>query len=151
MKYLNYKQLAFVLSIPPIKALEKIIAAHCKMKGVDLPYPQEKAVNYLFDFVVKDGKKVKVRNSTPDTLSVDDLALHLGIPTLKESIEDIQKNYLNRPASKKYILSDYPEKQLINKTKKQVKLPPALKSMLPSAVISEIHNQWNIRYGIMTK
>lgn len=151
MKYLNYKQLAFVLSIPPIKALEKIIAAHCKMKGIDLPYPQEKAVNYLFDFVMKDGKKVKVRNSTPDTLAVDDLALHLGIPTLKESIEDIQKNYLNRPASKKYILSDYPEKQLVNKLKHQVKLPPALKSMLPTATVVEIHNQWKTRYGIIAK
>lgn len=52
----------------------------------------------------------------------------------------------NRPASKKYILSDYPEKQLINKTKKQVKLPPALK--VDAAACCDLRDSQSVEYTV---
>lgn len=151
MKYLNYKQLAFVLGIPPIKALEKIIAIHCGIQDKETPAPCEKVNEYLFNEVYKNGKKLKVRNELPEVMDIETLSQKLNIPTLQASVDDICTNYLNRPASKKYILCDYPEKQLVSKTKYQVKIPPALRSMLPTEQVSEIHSIWKQRFGIKVK
>lgn len=151
MKYLNYKQLAFVLDIPPIKALEKIISIHCTMKNIDKPRRCEKVNEYLFDFAMKNGEKIKVRNNMPEVMDIETLSEKLNLPTLQASVDDICANYLNRPATKKWILCDYPEKQLVNKTKNQIKIPEALRSMLPTEQINEIQKVWNQRFGIKIK
>lgn len=151
MKYLNYKQLAFVLGIPPIKALEKIIAIHCGIKNLSTPEVCEKVSEYLHDRIIQNGKEVKLRNSMPEIMDIETLSEKLNLPTLQASVDDICANYLNRPASRKWILCDFPEKELVNKTRFKVKIPPALKSMLPADQVREIEQIWQQRFKIVSR
>lgn len=148
MNYLHYKQLAFVLDIEPIEALEKIIAIHCKIKGIQTPAVQTKITDYLHGI---DKKGKKLRNSMPETMDIDTLSEHLGIPTLRTAVQDIKENYLNRPATKKWILCDYPEKlikaaQTAGKKETTLTLPGALKSLLTDQVAATIATEWRERF-----
>lgn len=141
---LNYKQLAFILDIEPVEALEKILYVHSKVSGKELPTSMKTVKEYLF---IKQAKK-SVRNDLPEALDVGLLALHLNLPTLQQAVEDIQKNYLTRAATKRYILLDFPEKELRLKLKHQIKVPPVLASLLKSEDVEFIENEWAKRYGI---
>jgi hypothetical protein len=148
MNYLHYKQLAFILDIDPIKALEKIIAIHCKIKGIQIPYPQKKITDYLHG---RDKKGKKIRNSLPESMEIDTLSGHLGIQTLRTAIQDIKENYLVRPATRKWILCDYPEKLIkaalaAGKKKTTLSLPGALKSLLSDQVAAAIAKEWAERF-----
>jgi hypothetical protein len=134
---LSYKQLAFILDIEPIEALKKIIYVHCKVRGIALPYSQEKVKDYLYPGSV-----------LPDELDVGLLALHLNLPTLQQSVEDIKNNFLKRPATKKWILCDYPEKELKTKEKHKVKIPPVLVSLLNKEDLNTISKEWSRRFSI---
>lgn len=151
MKFLNYKQLAFVLGITPIKALEKIIAIHCSIQNKGTPRVCDKVSEYLFDIVIKNGKETKVRNQFPEVMDIETLSEKLNLPCLQSSVDDICTNYLNRPASRKWILCDYPEKELVSKTRYEVKIPPALKSMLPAEQVKEIEQIWAQRFKIVSR
>lgn len=148
MKHINYKQLAFVLDISPIEALEKIIAIHCKLNDLAVPPHAKKVSEYLHDITVK-GKKI--RNKMPEVMEIETLSQHLGLPALDMAINDIRENYLARPATKKYILCDMPEK-LIEKAKKEGKeittltLPPDLRSLLKPSIIEKIATEWRERF-----
>lgn len=137
MSTLNYKQLAFILDIKPVEALEKIIAVHCKVKGVELPRRCDTVKEYLFF-------------KMPEALDIGLLALHLNIPNLPQVVEDIQNNYLVRPAIKKYILCDYPEKQLKscadNDKPLRIPFPKALESLLPTSISDKIREEWRTRF-----
>lgn len=148
MKHINYKQLAFVLDIKPIEALEKILSIHCKLNGIQTPPPAEKVSEYLHDLNLK-GKKV--RNKLPEIMEIEILSEHLGLPALNMAITDIRENYLKRPATKKYILCDLPEKLIQNTTKSGKKvttltLPTDLKSLLLPSIVEEIATEWRARF-----
>lgn len=119
---INYKQLAFILDIKPIEALEKIIAVNCKVKGISVPTRQTKVTHYIID-------------GHPQEYDCGLLAVHLNLPTLQQSVEDIRNNFLKRPATKKWILCDYPEKQLQTKPPHKVKVPSVLASMLSHTLL----------------
>lgn len=134
---INYKQLAFILDIEAIEALQKIIAVHCKVSGKVPPRAGERA-------------KVYIQDGWPESLDIGLLALHLNLPTLQAMVEDIQNNYLNRPAMKKWILCDYPEKQLKlcsnNDRPFRIPFPKALESLLPVQTADTIREEWKKRF-----
>lgn len=145
---ISYKQLAFILDIKSIRALEHILAAHCKVTGLALPKPAETPNEYLFNFSEK-GKKT-TRTTWPDSMEVERLEKHLGI-TLQPAINDIRDNYLNRAATKRWILCDFPENKVrlaaeAGKKCATLQIPPALKSLISPAVAAEIGKEWEKRF-----
>lgn len=140
---INYKQLAFILDIEPVKALEKILYVYHKTSGKDLPYSHKNAKGYLFN---DDGK----RNNLPESMDIGLLAQYLNLPTLQNSVEDIQNNYLNRPATKKWILCDYPERELKrcsdNDRPFRIPFPKALETLLPVEISDTIREEWKKRF-----
>ncbi|HMG89613.1 MAG TPA: hypothetical protein VK589_06125 [Chryseolinea sp.] len=145
---LSYKQLAFVLDIKSIRALEHILAAHCKATGQEPPAPAETTNEYLFNFNDKGEKTT--RTTWPDAVEVAELEKHLGI-SLQSAIDDIRENYLNRSATKKWILCDFPQNKIklaAEQGKKNctLQIPPALKSLISPAVAAQIGQEWKKRF-----
>ena len=136
MTTLTKQQLAFILDIKAEEARAKMCHAYCKFKGIE-----NKA--WIND-------KNKVVDSYPVDMAISILSKHLNLPTLQQSVDDINKNYLIRPATKKWILCDWPEKRIeaLRKLGKPLKvsIPTALKSMLPDKTIQTIKSEWQIRY-----
>jgi hypothetical protein len=68
----------------------------------------------------------------------------------KEDLADIEANYLTRPASKKWILCDYPEKKIKSFAESggrhKLSLPGALASLLPKATQDVIMQEWRARF-----
>lgn len=67
------------------------------------------------------------------------------------SVDDICGNYLNRPATKKWILCDYPEKEIQKGTQAgkaiiKLTLPKVLRTMITKEVQEQIVKQWEQRY-----
>jgi hypothetical protein len=134
---LNYEQLAFILDIKPIEAIEKIISVYCKTQGKTPPPSQDRVKDYT-------------RNNWPESMDIGLLALHLNLPTLQQSVEDIRDNYLTRTATKRWILCDYPEKELKRCYDKgsplRTPFPKALESLLPVATADVIREEWRNRF-----
>jgi hypothetical protein len=136
MKFINAQQLAFVLEITKEDARCKMCVAWSKSKGI------ENAAEY--------DKNDKLVDPYPLAMEIEMLAKELNLPTLQDSVDDICNNFLVRPAAKKWILCDYPEKQIkkcddAGKPYK-VTIPPALKSMLSASDIEKIKAEWRSRY-----
>jgi hypothetical protein len=134
---LTKQQLAFILDIKAEEARAKMCVAYCKFKGIE----NEAEIN----------SKGKVTDPYPQAIDIDILSVHLNLPTLKAMVEDIEKNFLIRPASKKWILCDYPEKKLkalkeAGDKRLRVTIPSGLKSMLSDKTQQIIKNQWLQRY-----
>lgn len=148
MTSLTYKQLAFILDVKPVEALEMILSVYCKTKGKPLPAARDNATEYLFNFDEKGRKKG--RNDLPEALDIGLLSVHLNLPTLQQAVEDIEKNYLVRPATKKYILCDYPEKQIKscrdNDKPLKISFPSVLESLLPTSIVETIRKEWEKRF-----
>lgn len=91
-----------------------------------------------------------VGDDYPLAMPVEMLAKELNLPTLQDSVNDIMNNYLNRPASKKWILCDYPEKKL--KAQKEagkaltLSIPSALGSFLPKPIRETIGKEREKRF-----
>lgn len=138
MKFLNAQQLAFILDIKKEDARVKMVHAWCRHKQI---------TNTL-----TRGITGKLENdSYPLAVSVEVLATELNLPTLQDSVDDICRNYLVRPATKKWILCDYPEKLIkkwteLGDDKKKLSIPPALKSMLPKEAKEIIVQEWQKRF-----
>lgn len=98
MESLNKKQLAFLLDISAEDARAKMCVAWSAEKRTENE--------------AKWNKKGKIEDPYPLDMPIDLLSRRLNIPTLKQMVEDVESNYLNRPASKKWILFDYPEKHI---------------------------------------
>lgn len=139
MKFLNAQQLAFILDIKKEDARFKMVNAWCKAKGV--PNNLERK---------HDGKLDKETDKYPEAMPIDLLAWQLNLPTLQDSVDDIVNNYLIRPASKKYILCDLPEKLILKAKedghKPKMAIPPALRSMLPTKTVEIIFAEWKLRF-----
>lgn len=134
---LNYKQLAFILDIEPIEAARKIIFVHCKLKGIQVPQKH----NLIRDYYYKDSP-------WPTEYDVEKLSWCLNLPDLSNAVQDIRENYIKRQPTKKYILFDYPEKEMRLKLKEKIKIPPVLASLLKPEDVEFIENEWARRYGI---
>lgn len=140
---INYKQLAFLLDIEAVHALEKIIFAYCQENKKTPPPPKRITKESPKPYTVTDYKKMDY----PQEIALDVLERHTKL-ILAPAIRDIQENYLTRAASKKWILCDYPEKEMILKPKDKIKIPPALASLLNQATVETIKLEWSKRYGI---
>lgn len=141
---INYKQLAFILDIEPVKALEKILYTNSKVTGKNFLASCGTVKQYLF---TDQGKK-KVRNNLPESYDIGLLAIHLNIPLLQQAVDDIRNNFLKRPFTKRWILCDFPEKELRTKDKTKIKIPDTLASLIREEDIKIIHDEWKKRYGI---
>lgn len=141
MNALNAQQLAFILDIKKEDARARMARAWEKSKGIQTDH-----TGHVTTF--KRTATKKISDPYPIFMNIDLLASGLNIPNLQDMVNDIELNYLNRPASKKYILVDYPEK-FIKKCENEGKefpvkidIPPALKSMLPDHTKEKIYNYW---------
>jgi hypothetical protein len=150
MNYLNAKQLAFLLDIDVQEARKKIVYAYCKEKGEPVPTKRVKQDDIKKE-EAKAHKEWLAYSEYPIALSIEILSVRLNLPTLQQSVDDIENNYLNRPGSKKWILCDYPEKKIksfanTDGGKKKLTLPGALASMLPKAIQDKIYQEWRERF-----
>lgn len=134
---LTKQQLAFLLDIKAEDARAKMCHAYAKYKGIK----NEASVNH----------KSKVVDPYPPAMDISILSEYLNLPTLQQMVNDIEENYLNRPATKKWILCDYPEKTMKAAKeagkKMKVDIPPALRSMLPAKTQQAIKLEWQRRYA----
>ena len=139
MKYLNSQQLAFILDIKKEDARAKMCVAWASAHN-----EENKAARNI---------KGKIEDPYPIAMPIEMLSQQLNLPTLQQMVDDITNNYLTRPASRKWILCDYPEKQLLKVATigedKPVSIPPALKSMLPKETKEKIVAEWNERFPKM--
>lgn len=145
MNFLNSQQLAFILDIKREDARARMCNAWEKEKGIQKDTNANK-----FDHVhgAKWNEKNKIVDQYPQAMSIELLERGLNMPHLQAMVMDINQNYLTRSASKKYILFEYPEKVLIKARNDgkawpvRIDLPPALKSLLPSDTVAQIHDYW---------
>lgn len=147
MNFLSANQLAFLLNLKVEEAKDKIIVAHCKEKGLKIPYAKDLE---KYSDPKRKNKVIDPRKDYPNVLSIELLAKHHNLPTLQQMVDDTHENYLKRPATKKWILCDFPEKQIAkwaeSGEKKKLGIPPGLKSMLKAEDIITIHDEWKKRY-----
>jgi hypothetical protein len=136
MTHLTYKQLAFLLDITDLEAYEKFLAIDSSVTGKPTPSPCNTITRYR-----DQGYKA------PE-LSIDILSKKLNLPNIQDALIDISENYLKRPAAKKYILCDYPEKKLETLEKHKVKIPSVLASLLKPETVAIIRKEWEKRFGI---
>lgn len=138
MTFLNAQQFAFILGIKKQDARAKMCFAHCSSKN--------ETCKAFFD---EDGK-LQGHEQYPEALAISLLSERCNLPDLQTAVNDIKDNYLTRPASKKFILCDYPEKQIErmaeNGEKKRIRIPAALKSMLPLSTVRTIDDEWRKRF-----
>ena len=130
MNSLTAQQLAFLLDIKKEEARAKMCHAWCKFHGIE-----NKA--YLTD-------KNKIFDDYPKSMPIGIISQSLCIDNLAMMVEDIHNNYLNRAATKKWILCDYPENEV--RLCKTLAIPAALKSMLPDHTIETIKEEWRKRF-----
>lgn len=138
MNFLNKSQLAFILDIKAEDARAKMCVAWCNEKQIE-----NKAYYH--------PETEKLIDDYPDAMPIEILSKHLNLPTLQESVNDIKDNYLVRPATKKWILCDYPEKEIEKGTKAgraiiKLNIPKALRLLISQPVQKEIKRQWHERY-----
>lgn len=138
MNHLNKSQLAFILDIKAEDARAKMCVAWCAEKQIENKAYYNPGTGKLID-------------EYPDAMSIELLSKHLNLPTLQESVNDIKYNYLKRPATKKWILCDYPEKEIEKGTKSgkpviKLNIPKALRLLISQPVQKEIKKQWHERY-----
>jgi hypothetical protein len=136
MNFLNSQQLAFILDIKKEDARAKMCFAWCADKGI-----QNRAIR---------NAKNKIIDDYPGAMPVEMLAVQLNLPTLQAMVDGIVTNYLIRPATRKWILSDYPEK-MVKKAQDEgalpkLAIPAGLRSMLPTAIVTQIYDHWLDRY-----
>lgn len=103
------------------------------------------------NFDLRSNVKKKVVDTYPNDMLIEMLATQLNIPALQQSVNDINENYLTRPASKKWILCDFPEKVIKASTEAgkpaKVLIPPALRSLLPEKTCQLIRLEWQRRFA----
>lgn len=139
MNHLNAQQLAFILDITKQEARDKMLMA----------YASENNIQLKFTYKEVDGKEPKREESYPLAMEIEMLSRRLNLPTLQAMVDDICNKYLVRPASRKWILCDYPEKEItkvIEGTHKKISIPATLRSFLSAEQIKEIHKQWHERF-----
>jgi hypothetical protein len=136
MNTLTSQQLAFILDIKKEEARAQMCHAWAKHKGI-------KNAAYW-------NEKNKIVDDYPKAMEIEILAEHLNLPTLQQMVNDIELNYLIRPATKKWILCDYPEKQVKScgdaGKPLRIGIPPALKTMLHPETIDRIKSEWEKRF-----
>jgi len=137
---LTKTQLAFLLDISPTDARKKMVAAYCSWKRIEPKVQYEKTAT---------GRD-NMSDQYPPQMEIRMLAEYMNLPTLQAMVDDIHNNYLKRNATKKYILSDYPEQERAKMQKegknRKLNIPTALKSLLPESTVKEIEIEWYKRY-----
>src|SRR5688572_656886 len=140
MKFLNSQQLAFILDIKKADARLMMCNAWTRSKGI------EKGNDLRIAKTTR--KKTKIDDPYPNAMPIEMLSTELNLPNLQHVCDDIENNYLVRSATKRYILWDYPEKE-IAKFEREVKpkpwrlnIPPALNSMLKESDREIILKHW---------
>lgn len=148
MKTLNAQQLAFILDIKKEDARAKMCNAWTRWHSLAKEGPQNAVPQ------AKRGKRNKIDDPFPLAMSIDMLSKELNLPDLQTACDDIENNYLERKATRRWIMWDYPEK-LIAKAEKEDKkppykasLPPALRSMLPQTIQEQIYKHWHEKHNL---
>lgn len=112
MKELNKKQLAYLLDIKIEDARAKMCAAWEKEHNIQRFADNSKVVaNGELSGAVRNSKN-KIEDKYPDKMSIDLLSRNLNLPDLQFIANDVENNYLSRAATKKFILDEYPRKEI---------------------------------------
>lgn len=139
MTTLNAQQLAFILDIKKDDARAKMLTAW-EAEGNKIKCSW---------VTTKSGtRKLNEEIDHPEALEIEMLARRLNIPTLQEMVNDIESNYTKRPAARKYILQDYPEKKIQNNNAPnfKLKLPAGLRGLISADSRKEIYTAWKDRF-----
>lgn len=148
MKFLNSQQLAFILKIKKSDARDMMCAAWEKSKGIERKWA------HIVGGVKIDEKTNKKSDPYPHAMPIDVLSSGLNLPDLQLAADDINKNYLTRSASRKFILDDFPRKKIESFKEEarqlpfSLKIPPALASMLPQKSQDEILKWWKEKHDL---
>lgn len=148
MRYLNAQQLAFLLDIKKEDARAMMCNAWAKHKGMEKIDDVIGGVAVAVPRAKRNKLTKKVEDDFPLAMPIDMLSKELIMPDLQMACDDIEKNYLERKATRRYIMWDYPEKQIAAQERAgklppfKCNLPPALKSMLPDDVQMQILKHW---------
>lgn len=153
MSYLNSQQLAFILDIKKEDARAKMCNAWEKENGIEKKgFFKENLAG-----ATRNIRK-KIEDPYPQAMLIEMLSRQLNLPGLEQAVIDIHNNYLKRPASRKYILHEYPEKFIKKKYDEgdknppfHITLPPALLSLLSNSTVKEIYEEWKKRFPVFTK
>lgn len=148
MKYLNSQQLAFVLDIKKEDARTMMCNAWTRSQGMEKVGVMKEIPK------VKRGKSNKIEDAFPQAMLIELLSKELNLPDLQMACDDIENKYLERKATRRYIMWDYPEKLILKAEKDGKKppykaaLPPALKSFLPQEIIDQILKHWQTAHKL---
>lgn len=150
MKYLNAQQLAFILDIKKDDARAKMCNAYTRAQGMPKVGEQNEVPKAR-----RNKKSKKVEDPFPIAMSIEMLSKELNLPDLQAACDDIEKNYLERKATRRWVLWDYPEK-IVAKAEREDKpppykasLPPALRSMLPKEIQEQIYKHWETAHKLI--
>lgn len=142
MKYLNAQQLAFLLDIKKEDARARMCNAWTRSKSM------EKGRLGEIPKAKRNKNNKKIEDDFPLAMPIEILSTELNLPDLQMACDDIEKNYLERKATRRWIMWDYPEKQIATQERAgktppyKVNLPPALNSMLPDGIKEQILKHW---------
>lgn len=151
MKFLNAQQLAFLLDIKKEDARARMCNAWTKSHGIPKNDIGEVPV------ARRSKKNKKIEDPFPLAMPIELIAEHLNLPDLQTACDDIENNYLERKATRRWIMWDYPEKAILKFQKECAKmpyklnLPPALSSMLPDETKQTILKHWETQFGFVTE
>lgn len=150
MKTLSKKQLAYLLDIKIEDARAKMCAAWEKENGIQRFADNTQVVANGEIIGATRNTKNKIQDNYPDKMEIDVLSRNLNMPDLQLIADDVQNNYLTRAATKKFILDDFPRKE-IAKAKQAGKfarltIPSGLRSIIRDDIAEEIKAQWKVRF-----
>lgn len=135
MKFINKVQLGYVLQLNPEEARALMCRAWTREKNIKNE--------------ARHNAKGRVTDPYPEAMEISMIAKNTEHSQLQFAVDDIYFNYLKRPASRKYILCDYPEKEIakiLEGKKKSITMPKGLKDILPDDTQQTIREEWMKRY-----
>lgn len=125
MESISAKQLAFLMNISQKDANKKICIAQ-----------------------YSDYAKAKIESELNDNchIEIDLFEKKTGIP-IRMAVEEVRIKGLQRKSYAKFLLRDFPEKELsVSKPPREVRLPEGLRTLLNPGTLVEIRKYWNDHY-----
>lgn len=150
MTELNKKQLAYLLDIKIEDARAKMCAAWEKEHNIQRFADNSKVVaNGELSGAVRNSKN-KIEDKYPEKMPIDLLSRNLNLPDLQFIANDVENNYLSRAATKKFILDEYPGKEIHKAMEAgkfaKLSIPSGLRSIIRDDIAEEIKRQWKERF-----
>lgn len=150
MKTLNKKQLSYLLDIKIEDARAKMCAAWERENGIKRFDDSSNVIANGELIGATRNAKNKIEDRYPDKMAIDLLSRNLNLPDLQLIADDVENNYLSRASTKKYILDDFPRKEIAAAKQKgqyaRLQIPSGLRSILREDIADQIKQHWKERF-----